>query len=90
MDTDLALPLLDACVIFCRSRRLIDRRQSVLYHDPLLQNVYRSDNEGKSWQLIVGVPDGDASQLIEHPSDNSVVRPPPFAVKPVCGKRRLD
>ncbi|CDZ97982.1 Sortilin and related receptors [Phaffia rhodozyma] len=44
----------------------------VLYHDPLLQNVYRSSNEGKDWSLIEGVPDGEAAHLIDHPTDNQV------------------
>lgn len=47
--------------------------QSVLYHDPLLQNVHRSGNEGKEWKLVDGIPEGEAAQLVEHPTDNQVV-----------------
>lgn len=49
--------------------------QDVLYHDPLEQNVWRSNNEGKDWKKVDGVPDGEAVQLVEHPSDNQVVSP---------------
>jgi hypothetical protein len=48
----------------------------VLYHDPLLETVHRSENEGKDWKPVEGVPEGEASELIQHPHDNQVVSRP--------------
>ncbi|GAA6013403.1 hypothetical protein JCM11491_006065 [Sporobolomyces phaffii] len=44
----------------------------VLYHDQVGRNILRSPDEGKRWDLISGVPKGDALMLIEHPYDNSI------------------
>jgi len=46
----------------------------VLYFDGVVGNVYISENEGKSWDPVQGVPREEAAQLIEHPFDNRVVR----------------
>ena len=48
--------------------------QIILYHDAVAKNVWRSDNEGKGWKRIQGVPDGEAAQVIEHPFNSRVVR----------------
>jgi NADPH-dependent 2,4-dienoyl-CoA reductase/sulfur reductase-like enzyme len=48
-------------------------RQTVLYFDSVAGNVYISEDEGKVWDLVQGIPRGDAAQLIEHPFDNRVV-----------------
>lgn len=47
--------------------------QIILYHDAVAKNVWRSDNEGKGWKRIQGVPDGEAAQVIEHPFNSRVV-----------------
>ena len=44
----------------------------MLYHDQMGRNVWRSDDEGKTWGPIGDVPRGDAYMLIEHPHDNRV------------------
>ncbi|CAO1617832.1 unnamed protein product [Sympodiomycopsis kandeliae] len=41
----------------------------VLYHDSIRGNVYRSQDEGKSWAQVSGPPDGNAYMLVEHPYD---------------------
>jgi hypothetical protein len=48
--------------------------QIILYHDSVAKNVWRSDDEGKGWKRIQGVPDGEAAQVIEHPFNSRVVR----------------
>lgn len=47
--------------------------QSVLYHDAVAGNVYISENEGKSWDLVRDVPKAAADQLVEHPFNNRYV-----------------
>jgi hypothetical protein len=47
--------------------------QTVLYFDHVAGDVYISENEGKDWGLVQGIPRRDAAQLIEHPFDNRVV-----------------
>jgi photosystem II stability/assembly factor-like uncharacterized protein len=37
-------------------------------------NVYRSEDEGKSWKRVNDVKDGAAAMLIQHPFDNNMVR----------------
>ncbi|KAL7415743.1 hypothetical protein BDY24DRAFT_337902 [Mrakia frigida] len=49
-----------------------DDTSSVIYHDPLSQNIHRSGDEGKEWKLVDGIPEGEAAQLVEHPTDNQV------------------
>lgn len=50
--------------------------QIILYHDAVAKNVWRSDDEGKGWKRIQGVPDGEAAQVIEHPFNSRVVSVP--------------
>jgi hypothetical protein len=45
----------------------------VLYFDYVAGDVYISENEGRDWGLVQGIPRQDATQLIEHPFDNRVV-----------------
>ena len=45
-----------------------------MYHDQVSKNVWRSPDEGKTWNVIGGVPMGDAYMVIEHPYDTRVVR----------------
>lgn len=47
--------------------------QVVMYHDQISKNVWRSPDEGKTWNVIGGVPMGDAYMVIEHPYDTRVV-----------------
>jgi hypothetical protein len=47
--------------------------QSVLYHDTAEGNVYLSEDEGRSWQLVDGIPREEAYLLMEHPFDNRIV-----------------
>jgi photosystem II stability/assembly factor-like uncharacterized protein len=42
----------------------------VLYHDSVQGNVHISEDEGKSWSKVKGVPDGHALMLVEHPFQN--------------------
>ncbi|GAA5980381.1 hypothetical protein JCM11641_001783 [Rhodosporidiobolus odoratus] len=44
----------------------------ILYHDPHSLSVYRSPDEGKSWDLVNGVAKGEAHLLVEHPWDGSI------------------
>jgi photosystem II stability/assembly factor-like uncharacterized protein len=41
----------------------------VLYHDSMRGTVYRSPDEGKTWQQVSGIPSGQAYMLMEHPYD---------------------
>ncbi|CAO1625062.1 unnamed protein product [Jaminaea pallidilutea] len=41
----------------------------VLYHDTIRGNVYRSQDEGKSWSQVTGPPNNKAYILAEHPYD---------------------
>ncbi|KAG6813092.1 vacuolar protein sorting/targeting protein PEP1, partial [Arthromyces matolae] len=43
---------------------------SAIFHDSLEGNVYVSHNEGKSWSQADGIPNGQASMVIEHPFNN--------------------
>ena len=47
----------------------------MLYHDAVAGNVYISENEGKSWDVVKDVPKASAEQLVEHPFDNRYVCP---------------
>ena len=53
---------------------LLALAQSILYFDGMGGDVYRSGDEGKSWDLVDGVPRHSAAQLVEHPFDNRVAR----------------
>ena len=44
-----------------------------IYHDSVQSNVYVSLDEGRSWKLAEGVPEGKASMVIEHPFVNRFV-----------------
>jgi hypothetical protein len=46
----------------------------VLYHDPISRNVLRSNDEGKTWLPVEGVPSDVAIAAVEHPYDISMVR----------------
>ena len=46
--------------------------------------MFVSSDEGKAWQVVEGVPEGEAAQLIEHPTDNQVVSHP-LLVSLACG-----
>ena len=41
----------------------------ILTLDAHAKNVWRSDDDGKSWKKVNGVPDGDAWDITEHPFD---------------------
>lgn len=47
--------------------------QVVLYHDAMQGVVWRSEDEGKSWNFVDGVKKGSAWMLVEHPYDNRAV-----------------
>ncbi|EFP90660.1 vacuolar protein sorting/targeting protein PEP1 [Puccinia graminis f. sp. tritici] len=44
----------------------------ILSHDSILREVWRSTDEGKTWNLISAVPTGDAWLVVEHSWDNRV------------------
>ncbi|ELU44262.1 signal sequence binding protein [Rhizoctonia solani AG-1 IA] len=46
---------------------------AVLYHDSAQANVYLSEDEGKNWSKVKGVPDGHALVLVQHPFNNRMV-----------------
>lgn len=52
----------------------IDDTSVVLYHDSAKGDVYRSEDEGKSWKPVDGPPKGKAYLLVEHPYDLNMVR----------------
>lgn len=43
--------------------------QVILTLDAKAGNIWRSDNDGKKWQKVQDIPEGDAWDLIEHPFD---------------------
>lgn len=45
----------------------------VFYHDSVKGDVWRSEDEGKTWQMVNGPPSGSAYMLIEHPYDRNMV-----------------
>jgi len=45
----------------------------VLYHDGSAKTVWRSQDEGKTWAVIDGIPQGQAWTVIEHPFDVTMV-----------------
>ncbi|KAG8759479.1 vacuolar protein sorting/targeting protein PEP1 [Serendipita sp. 396] len=47
-----------------------DDTTTVLYFDPREGTVHISEDEGKSWRRVEGVPEHEADQLVEHPFDN--------------------
>lgn len=44
-----------------------------MYHDGFASNVYRSDDDGKTWKKIPQLA-GETDQVIRHPYDNQQVR----------------
>ncbi|SCZ93735.1 BZ3500_MvSof-1268-A1-R1_Chr6-3g08852 [Microbotryum saponariae] len=44
----------------------------VIYHDQIGKNVWRSSDEGKKWDIISGVPLGQAMLVIDHPYDSHI------------------
>ena len=44
-----------------------------IYHDSDHRNLYVSIDEGRSWKLADGIPNGAASMIIPHPFDNRYV-----------------
>jgi hypothetical protein len=51
-----------------------DDASNMLYHDAIAGQLHVSADEGKTWRPAEGIPKGDATQLVEHPFDNMVVR----------------
>ncbi|KAG9121762.1 vacuolar protein sorting/targeting protein PEP1, partial [Ceratobasidium sp. 392] len=47
-----------------------DDTSTILYHDSVEGNVWISEDEGRSWAKVEGVPSGDAMILVEHPFEN--------------------
>lgn len=47
--------------------------QVILYHDAADRNVWRSEDEGKSWKLLDGIPQGEAWSVVEHPFNSRTV-----------------
>ena len=48
-------------------------KQTVLYHDAIARNIWRSDNEGKEWKVVEDIPLGESWNLVEHPFDTTIV-----------------
>ncbi|KAH0608049.1 uncharacterized protein H6S33_002101 [Morchella sextelata] len=46
-----------------------DDSSVILTLDAKAGNIWRSDNDGKKWQKVQDIPEGDAWDLIEHPFD---------------------
>ncbi|KAI5476446.1 signal sequence binding protein [Pseudohyphozyma bogoriensis] len=44
----------------------------VMYHDQLGKNIWRSQDEGKTWKILDNVALGEALLLLEHPYDNKI------------------
>lgn len=53
---------------------ILTNAQVVMYHDETSRNIWRSPDEGKTWNIIGGVPQGEAHMFIEHPFDTRIVR----------------
>ncbi|KAH8091728.1 Oligoxyloglucan reducing end-specific cellobiohydrolase [Cristinia sonorae] len=47
-----------------------DDQPTAVYHDLQEQNLYVSQNEGKSWDRASDIPEGAAAMVFEHPFDN--------------------
>ncbi|KAG8692567.1 vacuolar protein sorting/targeting protein PEP1, partial [Ceratobasidium sp. 394] len=47
-----------------------DDTSTILYHDSVEGNVWISEDEGRSWAKVDGVPSGQAMILVEHPFEN--------------------
>ncbi|KAG8725549.1 vacuolar protein sorting/targeting protein PEP1 [Ceratobasidium sp. 395] len=47
-----------------------DDTSTILYHDSVEGNVWISEDEGRGWAKVEGVPSGQAMILVEHPFEN--------------------
>ncbi|PCH36493.1 Oligoxyloglucan reducing end-specific cellobiohydrolase [Wolfiporia cocos MD-104 SS10] len=47
-----------------------DDTTTVIHHDAIEGNVHVSHDEGKTWTRAEGIPEGEASMVIEHPFNN--------------------
>ena len=45
----------------------------VAYHDMNRRDLYISSDEGKNWQRVTDIPQGDTALFIEHPFNNRMV-----------------
>lgn len=52
----------------------IDDSTVAFYHDSTKGDVWRTEDEGKTWNLVSGPKSGSAYLLIEHPYDKNMVR----------------
>lgn len=57
----------------CNSVILTLLPQSLIYHDVVEQNIYVSNDEGRSWTRADDIPEHKAAMVIEHPFDNNYV-----------------
>ncbi|CAL1713879.1 unnamed protein product [Somion occarium] len=48
-----------------------DDQPSLIYHDVVEQNIYVSNDEGRSWTRADDIPEHKAAMVIEHPFDNN-------------------
>ena len=60
----------------------VDDSPVVFYHDSVKGEVWRSEDEGKSWKTVDGPPKGSAYLLVEHPYDHRMV-----SIRRVCAER---
>ncbi|KAG1747763.1 uncharacterized protein EDB91DRAFT_1245255 [Suillus paluster] len=49
-----------------------DDTTSVIYHDAIFEDIYVSQDEGKTWARAEGIQPGEAAMLVEHPFNNRV------------------
>src|SRR6266702_2839070 len=47
--------------------------QYVAYHDIIRRDLYVSSDEGKNWQRVADIPQGNTALFIEHPFNNRMV-----------------
>lgn len=47
-----------------------DDTTTILYHDSVQGTVWISEDEGRAWAKVDGVPSGQAMTLVQHPFDN--------------------
>src|SRR6266702_7315422 len=73
--------------------------QYVAYHDIIRRDLYVSSDEGKNWQRVADIPQGNTALFIEHPFNNRMVSisstyPPICSAVPRllfgCGCARFD
>jgi hypothetical protein len=60
-------------------------RKYVVYHDIVWRDLYISSDEGKNWQRVTDIPQGDAALFIEHPFNNRMVSVSPLYVPELLG-----